>query len=122
VAELADYQCDIIDDFQPLVAGGSRSILMVAPTSSDNAVIPEAIVGSAVAAAQRVVILTHPREIIDGTVSKLTDLGIGPEVTEAGFAAHPGAALPVPGAQPLLASLEVWEPPTGFDQRARGAV
>jgi superfamily II DNA or RNA helicase len=118
--EPRNYQIELIADFDRLTGAGPRSVLMTAPTGSGKSVITSAIVARAAAAGQRV--LAHRREIIDRTMSKLRDDSIGPEVIQAGFADDPGAAHQVPGVQPLLASLDVWQQPTGSDQRARGAV
>jgi superfamily II DNA or RNA helicase len=48
VAVLRDYQ-RIVDEFERLVAGGARSVLVAAPTGSGKTVIAAAIVAAAVA-------------------------------------------------------------------------
>jgi superfamily II DNA or RNA helicase len=68
---LRDYQREIGDDFDRLVAGGVRSVLLSAATGSDKTVTPSALRALAVGAEQRRLALVHCREIIDRTVSKL---------------------------------------------------
>jgi len=53
VSVLRDYQSEIIDDFDRLVARGVRSVLVTAPTGSVKTVIASAFLASAVAAGQR---------------------------------------------------------------------
>jgi superfamily II DNA or RNA helicase len=50
------------------------------PLGSDKTIIASALVASAVAAGQRILVLAHRREIIDQTISKLHDNRQGDEV------------------------------------------
>ena len=68
---MRDYQSEISDDFDCLVAAGVRSALLLAPSGSGKTGIAATIATSAIAAGQHVLVLAHCREIIDQTVSKL---------------------------------------------------
>jgi superfamily II DNA or RNA helicase len=70
VSVLRDYQSEIIDDFDRRVAGGVQSVPVTAPTGAGKTVIAAAIVTSAFAGGQHILVLAHCREIIDQTVSK----------------------------------------------------
>jgi superfamily II DNA or RNA helicase len=68
---LCDYQSEIIDDFDRLVAGGVRSVLLSAATGSGKTVTASALRALAAGVEQRPLALVHCREIIGQTVSKL---------------------------------------------------
>jgi superfamily II DNA or RNA helicase len=63
-----------------VLSRGVWSVLVTAPTGRDKTIIASALVASAVAAGQRIVVLAHRREIIDQTISKLRDNRQGDEV------------------------------------------
>jgi hypothetical protein len=77
VPVLRDYQREIGDDFDRLVAGGVRSVLLSAATGSSKTVTASALRALAVGAEQRPLALVHRREINGQTVSKLRNDGQG---------------------------------------------
>ena len=60
---LRDYQREIGDDFDRLVAGGVRSVLLSAATGSSKTVTASALRALAVGVEQRPLALVHCREI-----------------------------------------------------------
>jgi DNA repair protein RadD len=103
MTELRSYQTEITAEFRRRVAGGARSILLVAPTGSGKTIIAGSIVQSAVAEGQRVLVLAHRREIIAQTVGKLLANGIDPGIIQAGFADDRAAAVQIASVQTLHA-------------------
>ena len=85
------YQTDAVTAFHAAVEAGQRRQLLVAPTGSGKTVIAAEIIRQAVAAAQRVLVLAHRREIVTQTSRKLFDLDIDHGVIQAGFATHQAA-------------------------------
>ena len=73
---LRPYQTDIISNTVSKIRSGEKSILVVAPTGSGKTVIFAHIATGAVAKNKRVLILTHRREILQQTVSKIAGFGI----------------------------------------------
>jgi superfamily II DNA or RNA helicase len=68
----------LMAEFERLVTGGRA--VVTAPTGSGKTIVASALVASAVATGQRVLVLAHRRETIDQTVSKLRDDQQGEEV------------------------------------------
>lgn len=74
---LRDYQTDIIKEVVKAIhTDGYKAPLVVAPTGSGKTVIFAHIATGAVKKGKRVLILTHRREILQQTMSKLFDFGI----------------------------------------------
>jgi superfamily II DNA or RNA helicase len=73
---LRPYQTDAVAEIARTITAGPKRIILVAPTGSGKTVIGADIIKSAVEAYQRVLLITHRREIIQQTSNKLNALGI----------------------------------------------
>ncbi len=73
---LRPYQTEIVSNIVQSIRSGDKSILVVAPTGSGKTVIFAHIATGAVKKGKRVLILTHRREILQQTVSKIAGFGI----------------------------------------------
>ena len=73
---LRPYQTKIISNTVQAIRSGEKSILVVAPTGSGKTVIFAHIATGAVKKNKRVLILTHRREILQQTVSKIAGFGV----------------------------------------------
>ena len=73
---LRRYQTEIISKTVSKIRQGEKSILVVAPTGSGKTVIFAHIATGAVKKNKRVLILTHRREILQQTVSKIAGFGV----------------------------------------------
>jgi superfamily II DNA or RNA helicase len=87
--ELRPYQADVIAEFDRAVAAGQKRIILVSPTGSGKTVIASAIIKSAVAARQNVLMLGHRREIITQTSEKLFNHRVAHGIIQAGFPLRP---------------------------------
>ena len=75
---LRPYQTDIITQVVKAIREGYKAPLVVAPTGSGKTVIFAHIATGAHKKGKRVLILTHRREILQQTISKLVAFGIAP--------------------------------------------
>ncbi len=89
MTELRDYQNGVIADFDREVAAGRKRIMLVAPTGSGKTVVAAAIIRTARAKRQRVLVLAHRREIITQTSGKLHAHDIPHGIIQAGFPTRP---------------------------------
>jgi DNA repair protein RadD len=73
---LRPYQADIIKETVSVIKQGYKAPLVVAPTGSGKTIIFAYIASGAVKKGKRVLILTHRREILQQTMSKLFEFGV----------------------------------------------
>jgi DNA repair protein RadD len=93
--ELRPYQVEVIDRIERTIAAGTRRLICVSPTGSGKTIIAGEIIRKAVAAGQRVLVLSHRIEIIKQTSQKLYDIGVDHGIIQAGFAGKPDEAVQV---------------------------
>lgn len=74
--KLRDYQEDIVREIVKAFKMGYKSPLVVAPTGSGKTIIFAFIATGAIKKGKRVLILTHRREILQQTMSKLFEFGV----------------------------------------------
>ncbi len=74
--KLRDYQEDIVREVVKAYKQGYKAPLVVAPTGSGKTIIFAFIATGAIKKGKRVLILTHRREILQQTMSKLFDFGV----------------------------------------------
>jgi DNA repair protein RadD len=101
--ELRPYQTEVIDRFNSEVAAGNRRVLLVAPTGSGKTVIAAAMIAAVAEQGSHVVVISHRREIVAQTVTKLYVAGIDAGIIQAGFPPRPGQAVQVASIQTLHA-------------------
>jgi superfamily II DNA or RNA helicase len=99
--ELRPYQVEVIADFDRAVAAGQKRVILVSPTGSGKTVIASAVIKSAVAARQNVLMLAHRREIITQTSGKLFNHRIAHGIIQAGFPLRPLEQVQVASVQTL---------------------
>lgn len=100
---LRPYQREVIVRFNAAIAGGHRRVLMVASTGSGKTVVAAAIIEAARRDGQRVLVLSHRREITGQTVAKLHAASVDAGIIQAGFTPRPGVAVQVASVQTLHA-------------------
>jgi DNA repair protein RadD len=84
MTELRPYQNEVIAEFERVVAAGKRRVLLTAPTAAGKTVIAAAVIKTAVAQHWPALVVSHRREIISHTSSKLTAHGIRHGIIQAG--------------------------------------
>ena len=73
MTELRDYQMKAVDDIEREMIGSARHVLFTLPTGGGKTEIAKKIVENAVVArGERVLFLTHRREILNQTSRKLS--------------------------------------------------
>jgi DNA repair protein RadD len=85
MTELRPYQTDVVAELERTVAAGHKRIILVAPTGSGKTVIAAEIINRAVAQHQRVLVLSHRREIVKHTGGKLHAHGVRHGIIQAGL-------------------------------------
>jgi superfamily II DNA or RNA helicase len=100
---LREYQSGVVAGIDAAIAAGKRRPLLVAPTGSGKTVIAAEVIGSYVAAGNRVLILVHRRELVAQMSAKLYAAGIDHGIIQAGHPARPNAEVQVASVQTLHA-------------------
>jgi superfamily II DNA or RNA helicase len=101
--ELRPYQIDVVAEYERTVAGGTKRIILVAPTGAGKTIIAANIIKAATAAYKFVLVVSHRREIITHTSNKLHSFGISHGIIQAGFLRRPMESVQVASVQTLHA-------------------
>ena len=103
--QLREYQTDAIRRAARALAGGTRRLLLVAPTGAGKTVVAAEIIRRAHTKGRRVVFFAHRRELIHQTRRKLIDAGVPADAIGVLMAADP---LSDPSAPIQVASIDTW--------------
>ena len=101
MTELRQYQHDVVDQAVKAIKQGRQRIIVVAPTGAGKTVIAAALIKTAAALDQRIMLLAHTREIIAQTSRKMHEHGIAHGIIQAGFMPRPDEAVQVASVQTL---------------------
>jgi DNA repair protein RadD len=101
---LRGYQADALERIYAEIAAGRRRICLVAATGSGKTVQAAAIINRAVARGERVVFVSHRRELTEQTSQKLHAVGVDDfGIIQAGFPTRPNAPVQICSIQTLHA-------------------
>src|SRR5262245_48937769 len=98
---LRPYQIDVVGEVERVIATGIRRLILVAPTGAGKTIIAASIIKKAVAAGQRVLVLSHRIEITKQTSAKLHDVDVDHGIIQAGLPTSPDDPVQVASVQTL---------------------
>jgi superfamily II DNA or RNA helicase len=100
---LRAYQVETLARIDAAIANGQRRIVVAAPTGSGKTVTAGALIERAVSSRQRVLFLSHRRELNQQASRKLHDVAVDHGIIQAGFTPRPGQQVQVASIQALHA-------------------
>ena len=104
MSNLREYQLAAIEQIEVEIATGRRRICLAAPTGSGKTVQAAAMINRAVARGERVVFVSHRRELTEQTSQKLHAVGVDDfGIVQAGFPTRPNAPVQICSIQTLHA-------------------
>lgn len=99
---LRDYQARAIDDARDLVNAGRRRIVLVAPCGAGKGEILAELIRSTLSKGNRVLALTHRRELVEDLAERVRRRGFDPGIIMPGHDPKPAAGVQVASIQTLV--------------------